>query len=392
MGKDLNGKELGPGLSQRKSDGRYMIRYKGHCEYANSVSDARSKLADMIQKVDQNVYLNNQITLNRYFEEFQRVRLKTKAVKQSTLKSEKVMYDKHIRPALGTKRICKITVLDAKNFQLALMEKEGRKGKKLEVSTINKIMYCLEKILNSAVRDEIILQNPVSKVQKLKDIRQKRARDTNHRALSKEEQEIFVKYAKGSWYYNALMLLLCTGMRQGELRALRWSDIDYKEGVIHVQRTMSYDLENKPIVNTPKTRTSLRDIPLNQTIIDLLKMQKQQIEMLCREQKVRPMDDYVIKSPRNLPVWDIRRLNEAMYHIQVKIRKEGIHFPNISCHCLRATFATRAIDAGMSPQTLKEILGHSNYQMTMDLYYHNSGEVKKQEMEKIVDAFQENVS
>lgn len=73
MGKDINGKELGPGLSQRKSDERYMIRYKGNCAYTNTLPEARAKLADMIQKVEQNTYLNNQITLNKYFEEYQKI-------------------------------------------------------------------------------------------------------------------------------------------------------------------------------------------------------------------------------------------------------------------------------------------------------------------------------
>lgn len=118
-------------------------------------------------------------------------------------------------------------------------------------------MYCLEKILNAAVRDEIILQNPAAKVQKLKDTRTVRARDTNHRALTREEQRIFIEFASKSWYYNAMMLMLYTGMRQGEVRGLKWSDFDYRNGVIHVQRTMSYDLENKPVVNTPKTSTSM---------------------------------------------------------------------------------------------------------------------------------------
>lgn len=387
MGKDINGKELGPGLSQRKSDERYMIRYKGYCGYSKSLSDARTKLADMIQKVDQNVYLNNQITLNKYFEEFQKIRLKTKAVKESTLKSEKTMFQNHIGPSLGKKRVCKITVLDAKNFQIALMDKKNHKGESLEVSTINKIMYCFEKIMSSAVRDEIILQNPVCKVKKLKDTRELRARDTIHRALSKEEQEVFFRYAKTTWYFNALLLLLNTGMRQGELRALRWSNIDYEKELIHIRKTMSYDLENKPVENLPKTRTSMRNIPLNKNIINILEKQKQQTAVLNRERKIRALDDYVIKSPNNLPVRDIRRLNEAIHRIVAKIRNDGYDFPDISCHSLRATFATRAIDAGMSPQTLKEILGHADYKMTMDLYYHSTSDIQKQEMEKLETAF-----
>ena len=152
---------------------------------------------------------------------------------------------------------------------------------------------------------------------------------------------------------------------------------------------MSYDLENKPVVNTPKTRTSMRDIPLNQSIIHILERQKQQMEVIRRENKVHVLDDYVIKSPTNLPVRDIRRLNEAIYRIVSKIRGAGYDFPAISCHCLRATFATRAIDAGMSPQTLKEILGHADYKMTMDLYYHNADDLQKQEMEKIENEFRE---
>ena len=113
------------------------------------------------------------------------------------------------------------------------------------------------------------------------------------------------------------------------------------------------------------------------------------MDVLARENnvKVSLLDDYVIKSPKNLPVRDVHRLNEAIGRIEKKIRNNGYDFPHISCHSLRATFATRAIDAGMSPQTLKEILGHASYQMTMDLYYHNSVNIRKHEMEKISDEF-----
>lgn len=140
-------------------------------------------------------------------------------------------------------------------------------------------------------------------------------------------------------------------------------------GFKDIRKTMSYDLENKPVENSPKTRTSMRNIPLNQNIINIHEKQKQQTAVLNRERKIRALDDYVIKSPNNLPVRDIRRLNEA------------------SCHSLRATFTTRAIDAGMSPQTLKEILGHADYKMTMDLYYHSTSDIQKQEMEKLETAF-----
>lgn len=158
-------------------------------------------------------------------------------------------------------------------------------------------------------------------------------------------------------------------------------------GFKDIRKTMSYDLENKPVENSPKTRTSMRNIPLNQNIINILEKQKQQTVVLNMERKIRALDDYVIKSPNNLPVRDIRRLNEAIHRIVAKIRNDGYDFPDISCHSLRATFTTRAIDAGMSPQTLKEILGHADYKMTMDLYYHSTSDIQKQEMEKLETAF-----
>jgi integrase len=76
-------------------------------------------------------------------------------------------------------------------------------------------------------------------------------------------------------------------------------------------------------------------------------------------------------------------LNEAIHAIECWIEADGIEFPHISSHALRATFASMAIDAGMSPETLKEILGHSSYQMTMDLYYHNSDRKRHDEMQRL---------
>jgi integrase len=382
MGKDNQNKELGPGISQRKSDNRYMVRYKGYCKYTNTLPEARAALADMIQKIDQDTYLHDTITLNHYFETFQSSRLKTKAVKESTLKSEKTMFKTHIGPALGRKKMGKISVGDVRKFQSDLLDKKTKKGDPLAISTINKIMYCLEKIMNAAVRDEVIMRNPVCKVPKLKDTREKRSRDTNHRALNTKERSLFKQYAQKSWYGNALIFMLYTGLRQGEVRALRWKDID--TDVIHIRSTMSYDLKNQPVITTPKTRTSYRDIPMNDNIMRVLQQQKEQDAVLNREYKQRSSaDDFVFRTPNNLPIRDVRRLNEAIHAIECWIEADGIEFPHISSHALRATFASMAIDAGMSPETLKEILGHSSYQMTMDLYYHNSDRKRHDEMQRL---------
>lgn len=188
--------------------------------------------------------------------------------------------------------------------------------------------------------------------------------------------------AKNSYLYNFFALALRTGMRNGELRGLKYSDIDKKKMVIHVVRTLKYEEGRGLYEDTPKTASSTRDIPLTEDMLQIIENQKK----FWGISKIINKNEYVFHQGDKRPI-SRDCVQSEIDRVIALIREDGINFERFTCHGFRHTFATRAIESGMQPQTLKTILGHSTLSMTMDLYSHVLPSTKAEEMEAISGAF-----
>ena len=104
-----------------------------------------------------------------------------------------------------------------------------------------------------------------------------KASETIHRALTREEQQAFIQEAKQEWLYEFFCFSLCTGMRLNEIMVLKWQDIDYINNVIHVTKTVSWKQGGGITETSPKSETSKRDIPMNDTIKKVLQMQRKKM-------------------------------------------------------------------------------------------------------------------
>lgn len=226
------------------------------------------------------------------------------------------------------------------------------------------------------MKNGLIERNPIE----LAELPRKREKEIRQ-AMTKEQQDLFMKYAKDSWLYNLFALLLRTGLRSGEIRGLKYSDIDKKNNVIHVTRTLEYIDKIGHIEDTPKTKTSKRDIPLTAATMQILDEQKREWGI-----KIGSINGYIFVDEKGKPLSSIK-IRREMDRIIKRIRKDGYEFPHITPHIFRHTFATRAIESGMQPQVLKTILGHSSLAMTIDLYSHVMEDTKAKEMRKIDIAF-----
>ena len=384
MGKDLKGRELGAGFSQRP-DGRYVKQYrfngKTKSVYGFSLKECRQKYDSVLVTISQGRY-NDKIceTLDTYFKRYLAYRHDIGDIKESTERNYKIWYHAYLSPILGSKRLDKICRADGKHVQSEL-----RKNDRICAGTVNDLMDLLSTILKAAVNDELIPLNPIAGIPHVKEDKILTVAKTTHRALSIEEQQIFMEYAKKEWYGNLIDLLLRTGIRQGEARGLFWSDIDYENNVLHIQRTATVDVNGKLAFDTPKTTTSRRDIPLRPDIIEIFERQKKQNEAVFG--KSGDKDSVVFKSVEGKVV-SRNALKACFNHIAEMIQINEKSFERITPHALRATFATRAIENGMDPQTLKTLLGHNSFKMTMDLYVHVLPSTRQAEMDKIVTGFE----
>lgn len=363
---------LGAGYRQRK-DGRIEYRWTGedgkrYSVAGKTVEECKAKEEQKKKELGRLAYTSNaNVTLSEYFKEWQQSRIGS--VKESTLKSERCVF-KIISPELGTMKICKLEKRQIQRFQDGLKDKYS-------TNYVNYIMKLLRYILRAAIVEGIIDRNPVDGIKNLKRT-EPEARDSIHRALTPEETETFFKAAKdsNSWFLTLYEFLINSGCRIGEAGALQRSDIDYKNNVVHIRRTITQVEVGVEIGDSPKTKTSKRDIPMNAAMKKALLKQDRLNRELFGE-NVISMNDRMFKA-----------INGGLITSTVIIRDmksilKGTGIEYFTPHAFRDTFATRAIEAGMNPQTLKEILGHSSFSMTMDLYAHVMENTKQKEMDLI---------
>ena len=174
-----------------------------------------------------------------------------------------------------------------------------------------------------------------------------------------------------------IMLCLYTGMRIGEICALKWSDVDFENCLVNVNRTVlrirNTEKRGKQpktviVTGTPKTETSQRVIPVPKAIGKLLKA----------EGKEMPGDYYVATCSNHLV--EPRRYYERYKQI---LRKCGIT-TDYTFHALRHTYATRCIESGIDPKVVSELLGHSSVTITLNRYVHPTMEMKKRCVERLI--------
>ena len=164
-----------------------------------------------------------------------------------------------------------------------------------------------------------------------------------------------------------LSYLLCldTGIRLGEVCALRWSDIDFHSGLLHIRRTayrINYGGRTELVLQTPKSECSLRDLPLTAKMLSLLRPLRTKPENYILTGSSKPMEP--------------RTLQYRFQRFQVTL-----NIPTRNYHVLRHSFATRCIERGMDAKTLSEILGHANVKTTLQMYTHPSMQSKRRLLE-----------
>lgn len=189
--------------------------------------------------------------------------------------------------------------------------------------------------------------------------------------LSVADQKKLESYVRASDTPKLFGITIClyTGLRVGELLALKWSDIDFKSSTLSVNKTChdTYSEEGyKKLIDSPKTFTSKREIPLPKQLVGELKLMR-------RESK----SEYVISGK------DGKEISKRSYQSTFSSVLKRLGLPHMGIHSLRHTFATRALECGMDVKTLSEILGHSNAAVTLNCYVHSLPEHKRTMMNKV---------
>lgn len=376
----------------RCKDGRYQGRYtyEGHryCIYSRNINELEEKLNDIRYEINHGIYAKQeQITLNTWYKTWI-TEYKALTVKKGTLESYQSMYDYYIRSVLGKKLIKDIRGEHIQKLLNSLC-KEG-----YSKSTISLLHVLLKSLLEQAKKNELIKKNPVDMVT-VPRIENKKQR----RVLSIKEQEILLQELTGNELEILIRLGLATGMRIGELTGLEWCNIDFEKKEIKVSGTLKCSRESGEFYkDTPKTEKSCRVIPILPRAEQLLKKQR----LSQREQKlvkgkewspVKGLENLVFTRENGRPV-AAQHIRQQMVHIAERINRKYYEtgkieeeFKSFTPHTLRHTFATRALENGIPPKVVQEILGHSSITMTLDLYTHVLPKTKADEMKKMAALF-----
>lgn len=398
MGKDLKGRELGRGLSQRP-DGRFMgraqVEGKPIVLYDKKLKKLEKALAQAIDEAKRNNLMpdmdGTKVTLSEWFEEWYS-KYKAPTLKNGGSPSYKRMFLNYYGVRIGVKPLAEIRQLHVQTA-IADMLEAGRTAKSVREAT-----GILQNCIEAAIANGLMKINPVVGVVIPK------CEKVERRVLSVEEQQVFLEYLERtkSWYEEMYKFMLLTGMRVGEIGGLQWEDIDFSDKFIYVKRTLSYDYadgKKTMRLTSPKTENSVRKIPFfgeTQSILErqMEKITKKQKELGERWRKPEELGNLVFLTSMGSPIGRYSVESDMRYitsQINDMYRTEALYgsvpqknFERIHPHALRHTFATRCFEKGMTPRTVQEIMGHANYNTTVS-YTHVLDDIKSKEALRVGD-------
>ena len=270
MGKDLNGKELGKGICQRK-DGRYCGRYVDRfgirrSVYSDTLASLKVEYAKAIYEDHEKLnIIDNTITLDQWYEKWLNV-YKYGVIKRNTKEGYIRVYRKHIQPILGNMRINDISKTQIQQMVNDL-HKQG-----YAYETPHRIQVMLYDMFDKALNDQFIRRNPAKGVNVIRD------EEKDPRVMSREEQSVFFDCCKGTFYDNLFVLCVNTGIRPGESCAIERDSVDLKHRELRIDKTLIYqkwegDSKKTIHIDTPKTKASVRTVPLNDNAALAIKKQ-----------------------------------------------------------------------------------------------------------------------
>lgn len=276
-------------------------------------------------------------------------------VKQSTMAAYVLILENHVLPYFGDGDSLHEQAVQA--FVLQKLESG------LSVKTIKDILIVLKMIMKFGVKNEWMnyyewdIKYPTTSTNKELEV----LSVANHRKILNYIQSHFTFTGLG------IYISLSTGLRIGEICALKWSDINVTDGTITISRTIEriYIIEGdrkhtEVVINTPKTKNSCREIPMSKELLAMIKPLK----------KVVNDNFYVLTN-------DERPTEPRTYRNYYKGLMAKLDIPKLKYHGLRHSFATRCIEAGCDYKTVSVLLGHSNISTTLNLYVHPNMEQKK---------------
>ena len=358
----------------RDDRGRLIRKYF----YGKTRKETSEKLNRAIEELRDNRFINksDNPTVEQWCHEWL-WSYKRNSVKQKTFDQYETILRTHIIPDIGDIRLADLKTMHIQRI-INKMYDSGLSHRTIEVMKI--VMHAA---LKQAQRNKLVGENVCENVVL------PRKQPKRIRVLNEDEQTKLIAALKDNYIGRGLLFALYTGMRRGEVLALKWSDYDKNEKTISITKALSrvrtYNKDgNKTMltVTTPKTDTSIRTVPLIDKAVELLAEHKRKQERYMELVGDYYTDNDLIFSSSRGDYLDPGNFNRKL---NKTVKKIGI--AQISPHALRHSFATRGLEAEVSLKAMQELLGHSSLTVTGDIYTHILKEQKRKEISKLNDVF-----
>ena len=362
----------GEGNIRKRKDGRWEGRYTagrdpvtGKQIFKNVLGKTQAEVKEKLQKalaqagkIDFTKTGKYTVTMwmNEWFENVAKIK-----VRPSSHQTYRGYIDHHIAPNIGNIPLEKLTTMDLQKLYRKLLDK-GRvermeakqQPKGLSAKTVRNINQVISSAMDFAVAQKIIPENPC------KAVALPKVEHKEMQTIPAEQLQAFLQEAKATGVYEMYYIELATGLRRGELLGLKWTDIDWNNGIIKVRRQVAR--VDGQIVEAPlKTKNSYRAVTISQQAIEVLKQQKEKTN-----------DEYVFPSPNGGPI-SPDSVNNMLKRV---LARAGI--PKARFHDLRHTFATIALQNGVDIKTVSGMLGHFSAGFTLDTYAHVTTAAQKE--------------
>lgn len=288
----------------------------------------------------------------------------TNSVRTNTLEGYRRIVYKHLIPGLGHIPLAELKGLHIRKYLndkvTAVIIKDGGKHH----------MAILKMSLDQAVMDELIPKNPAHNVKLLKPIKKKVI------PWNKEEVETFLNYIKDSRFFPLYLLAWVSGMRRSELLGLQWDDIDFKNNLIHVRRSL-VKIKGGCELQEPKTKLSRRTITIPEKIMPILRnLLKMQLEEGSKKIGYNPLK-FVFVSPSGNPYHP----DYISHRFQKDVLDTGLR--QVRFYDFRHSHATYLLEIGEDIKVVSDRLGHSTIMLTGDTYIHVQHEIQQRLAEKL---------
>ncbi len=363
--KRKDGRWEGRYIKSRSCTGKILYGYV----YAKTYREAKTKLQEVIPlhktKSTASVVANTNlfsVVTSEWFEG-----IKTQC-KESTQNKYENLLSSYILPTYGNQTLDNITYDFIESHCNDLLVSGGNAGQGLSPKTVTDVLSVIRNILKFAIRKGMYVPCDGSGVQV-------KHATKPMRVLSKTEQEQLCKCLLVEPDPCDIGILVClfTGLRVGEICALRWEDISFSDQTIYVHHTLqriqnkseNFIPKTKIVVTVPKSSCSIRTIPIPDELSKLLRE--------CQKSSV----GYILTNDANKFV-EPRTMQNRFKKV---LKLSGVESANF--HSLRHTFATRCIELGFDVKSLSEILGHATVNITMNRYVHPTLDLKKENMKKL---------